>query len=338
MPLLIPTSLAAFIHAFGDEAACRVALERLRWPDGFRCPACGGDSAWERPGREIWVCRTCRHDTYLTAGSALHQSKVPLPIWFLAAHLVATTPGLNSITFARQAALSRQGTAWLLLAKMRRAMAGALDAPLLDTVEADETWFGGPQAGVRGQQRAGRKALLVLVLAEARSEGRARMLRLPDNGKVTLTARIAKRVEAGATIRTDGWKGYNGLVPAGFIHDRRPHPPGGMKIGSPHATPYADQAISAAKRWILATYNKPPREHLDAYLAEWCFRREFRDPATATEMLLRHLITVEPSTRTSMASGADLHAVPHTPSHTPSRAKKKVPILDNNRNPAIVVP
>ena len=67
-------------------------------------------------------------------------------------------------------------------------------------------------------------------------------------------------------------------------------------------------------------------------------RREFRDPATATEMLLRHLIAVEPSTRTSMASGADLHAVPYTPSHTQSRAKKKVAVLDTNRNPAIVVP
>ena len=32
------------------------------------------------------------------------------------------------------------------------------------------------------------------------------------------------------------------------------------------STPYADVAISAANRWLLATYNKPPPEHLAAYL------------------------------------------------------------------------
>ena len=31
----------AFREAFGAEEQCRSALSRLRWPDGFVCPACG---------------------------------------------------------------------------------------------------------------------------------------------------------------------------------------------------------------------------------------------------------------------------------------------------------
>ena len=31
----------AFREAFGTEEQCRSALSRLRWPDGFVCPACG---------------------------------------------------------------------------------------------------------------------------------------------------------------------------------------------------------------------------------------------------------------------------------------------------------
>jgi len=35
-------SLFEHVQQFGTEAQCVAALERLRWPDGFRCPSCGG--------------------------------------------------------------------------------------------------------------------------------------------------------------------------------------------------------------------------------------------------------------------------------------------------------
>ncbi len=34
-------SLAEFLTQYGTEAQCEAALQALRWPDGFRCPACG---------------------------------------------------------------------------------------------------------------------------------------------------------------------------------------------------------------------------------------------------------------------------------------------------------
>ena len=34
-------SLPAFLRQFGTEEQCQAALERLRWPQGFRCPHCG---------------------------------------------------------------------------------------------------------------------------------------------------------------------------------------------------------------------------------------------------------------------------------------------------------
>ena len=33
-------SLPAFLQQFGTETQCEAALERARWPDGFRCPHC----------------------------------------------------------------------------------------------------------------------------------------------------------------------------------------------------------------------------------------------------------------------------------------------------------
>ena len=40
-------SEAEFGAAFGTEEQCQAALEKLRWPRGFACPACGhGGHAW----------------------------------------------------------------------------------------------------------------------------------------------------------------------------------------------------------------------------------------------------------------------------------------------------
>ena len=35
-------SMKEFQRLCGTEARCEQALRQWRWPDGFRCPACGG--------------------------------------------------------------------------------------------------------------------------------------------------------------------------------------------------------------------------------------------------------------------------------------------------------
>lgn len=49
---------------FPDDAACLAYLERLRWPDGFRCPRCAapGAKAWHLSEREV-RCSACRCQT-----------------------------------------------------------------------------------------------------------------------------------------------------------------------------------------------------------------------------------------------------------------------------------
>src|SRR5829696_9971981 len=52
-------SEAAFRAAFGTEERCRAALEKLRWPRGFICPACGhGGHAWLAE-RKLHRCNRC---------------------------------------------------------------------------------------------------------------------------------------------------------------------------------------------------------------------------------------------------------------------------------------
>ena len=279
MTFIVPRTARDLHRRYGDEDVCRAALIELRWGDGFQCPVCGADASGQIATRNLLACRSCQRQFSPTSGTLLHGSRLPLSDWFTAAWALTTTPGLNSITLARQLGIN-QKSAWSALGRLRSAMGGSLAAQLSGVVEADEAFF-----GRREHQNT------VDVLAEAREHGRVRMGVVAGQTMVILTPFIAARVEPGATIRTDGWKGYNGLKAAGFSHQRIVHRPGWAERGE-RSTPYADEAISAAKRWLLATYNKPPiASNLDAYLTEFCFRREYREPGAAFEALLRALVT-----------------------------------------------
>jgi len=41
-----PGTFQEFREWFPDEQSCLDYLVLLRWPDGFRCPGCGGDRFW----------------------------------------------------------------------------------------------------------------------------------------------------------------------------------------------------------------------------------------------------------------------------------------------------
>ena len=43
-----PRTWQKFDVFFSSEAACTDLLRRLRWPDGFLCPAGNGYTAWTR--------------------------------------------------------------------------------------------------------------------------------------------------------------------------------------------------------------------------------------------------------------------------------------------------
>nr|WP_235677791.1 transposase [Mycolicibacterium sarraceniae] len=42
-----PRTYQEFRAWFPDDASCAAYLAVLRWPDGFRCPVCDGDRAWQ---------------------------------------------------------------------------------------------------------------------------------------------------------------------------------------------------------------------------------------------------------------------------------------------------
>ena len=95
---------------------------------------------------------------------------------------------------------------------------------LSGTVEVDEIYFGGAEAGLTGGRAKGKKVLVGVAVERKEHEhkgfGRCRMVVLPDTSAASLHAFIEAHVETGATIVTDGWTGYYGIEKLGYVHDR----------------------------------------------------------------------------------------------------------------------
>jgi transposase-like protein len=292
-----PRSIVDFQEHFPDDAACLDYLAASRWPEGFRCPACGCERAWVLERRHLWECVACRHQASVTAGTVMHGTRTSPRLWFWAAYLVAThTPGISAVQLQRQLGISRYETAWLILQKLRRAMVAPEREPLRGEVEVDETLVGGVREGRHVARRHGEKALVgVIVEVRGSGSGRLRLQVLPDASGDTLISWLCELVAAGAIVHTDGWRGYSGLAGVGYEHRPRLQPrehPDAQKL-----LPRAHRVASNLKTWLQGTHHGVSAEHLQVYLDEFVFRHNRRrTPMAAFQTLLGLGALHEPTT------------------------------------------
>src|SRR5271167_892164 len=112
-----------------SDAEAEKAFAKLRWPQTAGapvCPSCGGLNAYDcrRPnGAPRFRCRACKGDFSITSGTLFASHKLPLR-----AYLAAIAIFCNEVKGKSALALSRDlGTAykaaWVLLHKLREAMA-----------------------------------------------------------------------------------------------------------------------------------------------------------------------------------------------------------------------
>ena len=62
-------SALEFIDHFGTEEQCVKYLEKLKWPNGFKCEKCGHNECYQYKSgsRTVYECKTCRKSHRLTA-------------------------------------------------------------------------------------------------------------------------------------------------------------------------------------------------------------------------------------------------------------------------------
>ncbi len=331
--LPFPRSLPEFQRLFPDDSACATYLERVRWADGFACPACkvAGEPFRfaARPG--VLRCRACRKDTSLTAGTIMERTHSPLSTWFWAAYLVSTqTPGMSARQFGRQLGINRYETAYQILHKLRAGMVrpnvdriGGTDV----IVELDETLIGGATRGegrgvhhmvyvvgavescARPPIAAGKEPTKAMLRRSGTYAGRLRLRAIPDRTARSLLDFARDSISQQSTVRTDDWGGYAPIdVECGVLHDSVAER-GDPKIAERHL-PLIHVVFSNLKAWLLGTHHAVSSQHLQAYLNEFVFRFNRRYyPFNGFRSLLGIGACVEAPTYEQLYSGEWAHPI-----------------------------
>jgi len=214
----------------------------------------------------------------------MHRSKLPLTVWFWAAHLMSThSNGMSARQLADQLGLTYK-TAWLLTQKLRRSMVDP-DRELLEGVvevdqaeipfRAGDTVFDPGNSGKiliagavevidrdTGQAKPRRKKAKYLDTLS----GRIRLAMIADNSAASIEAFVRTNVKRGTTLLTDGHASYPGLTD--YRHDPRVV----GKMAAHVVLPWVHRVFSLVKRWGLGTYHGLRRKHVDTYLNEFVFR------------------------------------------------------------------
>ena len=266
-----PQSWRELLAWFPEDGTCLAYLERLRWPDGFVCPACGGSGNW-RMGDGLLRCATCGRRSSVTAGTIFAGTRSPLSLWFAAAwYITNQKSGVSALGLQRALELGSYESAWAWLHKFRRAMVRPGRDRLSGEVEVDESYLGGVVPGRPGRSPGKKAIVAVAVEKRGRGIGRIRLGRILDTSADSLIPFIERAIEGGSVISTDGHQGYAPLARTDYLHERTSI----WTSGDPAhvAMPRVHRVSSLLKRWLLGTHQGAVRaQHLDDYLSEFTFR------------------------------------------------------------------
>jgi len=301
-----PRTIEEFDKRFAKDEACRAYLEKIRWPDGFRCPACkAGVGVLLRTG--LYQCRSCRRQTSATAGTIFQDTRKPLTLWFRAMwYVMSQKNGASALGLQRVLGLGSYETAWTWLHKLRRAMVRPDRDRLTGWVEVDETFIGGLEEGRRGREKAKKALVVIAAQADGPGIGRIRLRMIPDASAESLHPFVTDCIEPGSTVHTDGWPGYSGLEEKGY--EREVSILGGRKKDASKLLPRVHRIASLLKRWLLGTHQGSVAQwQLPYYLDEYTFRFNRRKSASRGKLffrLVQQAVTTPPATYDGMVQKA----------------------------------
>ncbi len=315
-----PRSVGEFQAWFGTDGDCLDYLEWLRWPGGFTCPSCGHAGGW-RLGDGRYECAGCHGRTSVTAGTIFDRTRTPLTVWFTACWLFATAKdGISALSLQQALEIGSYQTAWAMLGRLRSVLVRPGRDRLTGTVEVDETYIGGEEAGLRGGRAPGKKVLtgIAVEVRQPKGIGRCRMALLTDGSSASLHRFVIGHVEPGTTVITDAWMGYHGLARRGYVHQRRSQRAARARGEDPgELLPAVHRVASLAKRWLLSTHQGSVEEaHLQSYLDEFVFRfnrRRSRSRGLVFYRLLELAAGHDPVRYRDIVAGKRPRKIPPTP-------------------------
>ena len=263
-------NLVEFMKRFQTEEQCREFLFKLRWSEGFKCPKCEHEHFYAVKTRPLYHCASCGHQASVIAHTIFHRSHTPLTKWFLAIFMVAHDKrGVSAAKLSRDIGVSPP-TAWLMLHKIRKAMADRDAGYVLSKiVEIDDAYFGAPDEG--GKRGRGTDKTPGVIALEVDTQGRPLYVKISviENLQGETVLETAQgMIEPGTEVRTDGFKSYKRLEDHGCKVQAKNFDP----EESPNHLLWLHKVVSNLKAFIAGTFHGLDKKYLQRYFDEFAYR------------------------------------------------------------------
>ena len=143
-------SLDEFNSDYGSVQQCESALEKSRWPEGYRCSKCNSEhySSHRRGHEKVFQCSNCRAQITLIAGTIFDSTKLPLTKWFQTMYLMSQSKNnIAMLELHRLIGISYRA-AWRMKQKIMQAMQESESTTKLSNrVVVDDSYLGGENPG-----------------------------------------------------------------------------------------------------------------------------------------------------------------------------------------------
>jgi transposase-like protein len=296
-----PKNQMEFEKLFSTDDQCLSYLLLLRLENSYLCPSCSHVEYWINDRKQM-VCKLCKRQTSILAGTIFHGTKTPITLilralWFM----VAQKNGVSAVSVQKILGINRYETVWTWLHKFRRLMVVPERSKLSGTVEIDETLVGGKKSGKRGRGAEGKILVVIAIELVGKKMGRVRMETIESAGRVNLNQFVKNNIELESTVITDGWKGYTDIKKMKYKHEIQNKK---LILYKEDITPNVHKIASLLKRWLLGTHqNYVSQDYLNFYLDEFTFRYNRRNSKSRGLLfytLLKQAMSHQPLSKINM--------------------------------------
>lgn len=264
-------------------------FKEMRWPESGGkpyCPACGNTRCYEMTRRRFKCSeKSCRTVFTVTSGTVFHARKLSFKkmltaIWFS----VNSVKGKAALQLSREIGVQYK-TAWVLLMKLREAIAARRENMLLEgEVEIDGKYTGGH---VRPENRAadrrdrrlrrnqnGRRLCTLALRQRGAGNGQTFTRVILTENRDAAWAAVSRHVARGATVFADEHRSYDDLAALNPL--RRVNHATAYQADDGANTNQVESYFARVHRSYVGQHHRFSMKYLDWYVADLAWREDTR--------------------------------------------------------------
>lgn len=262
-----------FEELYPTEETYLQKLFLLKYGDAKKCAKCNKPFKYHKlKNLRLYSCQFCGWNIAPTANTIFHKSPTPLVDWFYVIYLFSISKnGLSAKEIERHLGVTYK-CAWRIANRVRMLFDATNDPTegnLKNTVEIDETYWGGVSKGRKAKEYKDR----VVVNAKRK----------------TVMPLIRHHIEIGTEIMSDKLHAYRILTELGYPHQTVNHTRQEWTKGKVY-TNTIEGFWSQLKRSLNGTYHMVSPKYLQSYVNEFSWRyNQRKNPVPAFYLLSDNL-------------------------------------------------